>query len=90
MNPYLATSDSSGGGSSNSTSQEWSDERIDFSALNAANIDLTANVKTLKAEGMSVGPLTLEANITNGKLNANLEDMKLYDGTGTALSLIHI
>ena len=84
VNPYLATSDSSGGGSSNSTSQEWSDERIDFSALNAANIDLTANVKTLKAEGMSVGPLTLEANITNGKLNANLEDMKLYDGTGTA------
>ena len=84
VNPYLGTSDSSDGGSSNNTSQGWSDERIDFSALNAANIDLTANVKTLKAEGMSVGPLTLEANITNGKLNANLEDMKLYDGTGTA------
>ena len=86
VNPYLATSSSSDGdgGSSSNTSQEWSAERIDFSALNAANIDLTANVKTLKAEGMSVGPLTLKANITNGKLNANLEDMKLYDGTGTA------
>ena len=86
VNPYLTTSSSSdgNGGSSSNTSQEWSAERIDFSALNAANIDLTANVKTLKAEGMSVGPLTLKANITNGKLNANLEDMKLYDGTGTA------
>ena len=86
VNPYLATSSSSNGNgqSSGNTSQEWSAERIDFSALDAANIDLTANVKTLKAEGMSVGPLTLKANITNGKLNANLEDMKLYEGTGTA------
>ena len=86
VNPYLATSAPSGGDgqSSSNTSQEWSAERIDFSALNAANIDLTASVKTLKAEGMSVGPLTLKANITNGKLNANLEDMKLYEGTGTA------
>ena len=84
VNPYLATSSSSGSESSSKTSQEWSAERIDFSALNAANIDLTASVKTLKAEGMSVGPLTLKAEITNGKLNANLKDMKLYDGTGTA------
>lgn len=93
VNPYLATSSSSGSNSSSgntgsnsssSASAGWSAEPIDFSALNAANIELTANVKTLKAEGMSVGPLTLKANITNGKLNANLADMKLYEGTGSA------
>ena len=87
VNPYLATSGSSSGGgstSNSSSSGQWSADPIDFSALNAANIDLTANVKTLKAEGMSVGPLTLKANIKNGKLNANLANMKLYKGTGTA------
>ncbi|MEP1443355.1 MAG: AsmA family protein [Hyphomicrobiales bacterium] len=84
VNPYLATSGSSGGGSSASSSAQWSSDPIDFSALNAANIDLTANVKTLKAEGMSVGPLTLKASIKNGKLDANLANMKLYKGSGTA------
>ena len=88
VNPYLATSGSSDGGNSSSnsgsSSAQWSTDPIDFSALNAANIDLTASVKTLKAEGMSVGPLTLKASIANGKLNANLDDMRLYEGTGTA------
>jgi len=87
VNPYIATPASAAGGSNgapNNSSTAWSREPIDFSFMRAANLDLTARVNTLKAEGLSVGPLSLKTTMRGGKLTADLGEMQFYGGLASA------
>lgn len=91
VNPYIATSSEASGGSGGQTGQSarapqagWSRAPIDFSFINAAELDLTARVKTLKVEGMSIGPLALRTTMQGGALHADLTQMTFYGGNGNA------
>ncbi|MEP3673009.1 MAG: AsmA family protein [Hyphomicrobiales bacterium] len=87
VNPYIATPAEGGGGAASgasNSSSAWSSEPIDFSFTNSANLNLTARVNTLKAQGMSVGPLALQTTMRGGKLTADLSEMTFYGGKANA------
>lgn len=92
VNPYIATpaeGASVGGQTATRSSTKWSNDPIDFSFLNAANLSLTANVNTLKAEGLTVGPLAMKTTMRGGKLDAKLTNMGFYGGSGNAQVIIN-
>lgn len=89
VDPYIAstaTGQNTNTSSLSNTSQSsaWSKAPIDFSFINAADVKLTASVKSLKAQGMKAGPLTLITTMNNGKLKADLSKMAFYNGSATA------
>ncbi len=74
-------SSASGGGGGASG---WSDDRIDFSALRSVNARLALSVQRLVYQQIKAGPVTIQATIAGGKLNAQIPTLKLYDGGGSA------
>ncbi len=93
LEPYLTVSSKSAppntstrasSGPSGNTQNAWSNEPIDFSFANTANLNLEANVKTLKASGLTVGPLKLKASLQDGFMQSNLTEMDFYKGKAQA------
>jgi AsmA protein len=68
-----------GGGSA-----DWSDAKIDFSALKSVNARLALSAQRLVFHQIKAGPVTIQAMIAGGKLNMQMPTLKLYDGAGTA------
>ena len=62
----------------------WSDARIDFSALRSVNARFAISLQRLVYQQIKAGPVTIQATITGGKLNATIPTLKLYDGGGSA------
>lgn len=98
LDPYLgdaasasggaAGAGSSGGGGGNnagagqSASAGWSSDPIDFSGLQAADVDFKVTAGQIRWNKIKIDESTLSANIQNGVLTANLEKLALYDGSG--------
>jgi AsmA protein len=89
VTPYMppptepAEGDAGGDGTSEAASTEWSDEPIDVSALNSANVDFDLSVDSIKAREIEVGESALGVRLRDGELVANLNKLALYDGAGT-------
>jgi AsmA protein len=62
---------------------DWSDAPIDVSALKSADLDLTLAMTGLKAEKVAIGQSGATVQLKDGKLTAVLNQMALYQGTGT-------
>ena len=62
--------------------QEWSDEPIDLSGLQAVNADFALSVKGIRARKIKVEESALEVSIKDGLLTADLKQLKLYQGEG--------
>src|SRR4029077_2203655 len=62
----------------------WSDARIDFSALRLVNARFAISLQRLVYQQIKAGPVTIQATIAGGKLNATIPTLKLYDGGGSA------
>ncbi len=73
---------SASGGSGGDTG--WSDQKIDFSALRSVNARLALSAQRLVYQQIKAGPVTIQATIMGGKLNAQVPTLKLYDGAGSA------
>src|SRR5690606_26264024 len=71
---------SSGGGKK--TNAGWSNDKIDFSPLKAVNGKFSISAEQLIYDQIKIAPVTLQATLSGGKLNATLSKFKLYDGTG--------
>ena len=79
------SSSSSIGGSSGGTSRStWSDAKINYAALRTVNAKLKLTAQQLIYANIKMNPGTLQATLTGGKLNAELPNIKLYNGTGAA------
>nr|WP_319384632.1 AsmA family protein [uncultured Roseibium sp.] len=82
---------STGGGGSNnggdrqSASPGWSSDPIDFSGLQAADVDFKVTAGQIRWNKIKIDESTLSANIENGVLTANLEKLALYDGSGNGM-----
>ena len=62
---------------------DWSDDPIDFSALNSVNADLSFKTGGIFVKKIKVGPTSLKTVLKGGKLTLDLTEMALYDGQGT-------
>ena len=96
LNPYMGdgtTAGSEGGdadsgstGDGGATAQTgWSDEPIDFSALDLLNADLSLTAQAITVQEVKIGPSSVDIDITDGSMTVNLKEMQLYDGQGTAM-----
>lgn len=63
--------------------REWSDAPLDFAGLKAADLDLTLSVGSLTEGKLLVGKTAMKVALKDGKLDAELTQMALYEGTGT-------
>lgn len=64
-------------------SSDWSDAPIDVAALKSADLDLTLAMTGLKAEKIAIGQSGATVQLKDGKLTAVLNQMALYQGTGS-------
>jgi len=62
----------------------WSDTKIDFSPLRTVNAKLKLTARQLLYGNIKINPGTIQATLTNGKLNAELPGFATYNGTGAA------
>ncbi len=84
VRPYVG--DDSGGGQSQrgNASSEWSTEPIDFSALRAFDAELSITADEVLTPTLRMGRSTLDVTLRNGVLTAVIDEMALYEGSGSA------
>ena len=75
---------SSGGGGDAKKASGWSNEKIDFSPLRSINGKVNLNAEQLIYDQVKLSPVTLQATLENGQLNATLSKFQLYGGAGSA------
>ncbi|WP_417671253.1 AsmA family protein [Roseibium sp.] len=61
----------------------WSDAPIDFSGLNAADVDFSITTKEIRWDKIKIDESGLSATIRGGVLNAKLDTLRLYGGSGS-------
>ena len=90
INPYLSSAASSAGGSvaaspppAASTASAWSDVPIDFAAFNAADADFDLTANAIVYEKIQIGRSALALHVKNGRLEADVSEMALYQGKGS-------
>ncbi len=71
------------GGGASGGSSDWSDDPIDFSALNLVNADLSFVTGAIAVKEIKVGRTALRTVLVGGKLAIDLTEMALYGGQGT-------
>ena len=77
------TSSASTSGGQPAKPADWSDEPIDLSGLKAANADFALSVNEILAQEVKIGRSVLVAALKDGLLDLNLQEIKLYEGSGT-------
>lgn len=66
----------------------WSSDPIDLSALRTADADLRLAAEGIVVQGVETGPTALTVSLSNGALDARLDDTPVYGGTlGGALGV---
>jgi len=91
MNPYLpqdqggGSTGSGGGGTASgggaaAQPQDWSDEPIDLSGLHQANAQLDLTVAGIRVQDIKIGRGALGVTLKDGLLNADLQELNLYEG----------
>jgi AsmA protein len=71
-----------GGSGRGQTSAGWSNAKIDFSPLRLVNGELSLSAEQLIYDQMKINPVTVQAVLNGGKLNATLSKFQLYAGGG--------
>jgi len=95
VNPYLPApqegtpASGAGGGSGQPSAQAgWSREPIDLSGLKAVDADFTLTTGGIKVQKIEIGKSALTVRLKGGRLVADLTEMALYDGQGTATVVV--
>lgn len=71
-------------GQAQAKAEGWSDEPIDMSGLKAVDANLALNVGGITAKKIKIGKTALGVLLKAGRLTADLKEMALYGGKGTA------
>lgn len=85
--PAPATPVPGGGGaasapSSGAKSSGWSDAPIDLSSLKAADADFALSANSILYRKIAIGKSALDLHLKDGRFEADLTQMALYQGTG--------
>ena len=90
LNPYLAPPAQTGGtgtgtgGGAPAKSQGWSTRPLDLSLLKTVNAKLTLSAGSLELRQLKIGKSTVTISLSGGALNADLNPVTLYGGSGRA------
>lgn len=68
--------------SGKSSSAGWSNAKIDFAPLRLVNGKFSLSAEQLIYDQTKISPVTVQATLNGGKLNATLSKFKLYGGAG--------
>jgi AsmA protein len=80
VNPYLPPQAPSKAASSGGS--DWSDQPIDVSGLKSADADFTLSANSLLYRKIQVGKSAVGLHLKDGRLEADLTQLTLYQGTG--------
>lgn len=89
LNPYLPpeqsakTNGNAPAPASKSGKSDWSDAPIDASGLKAADVDFALTVGAITVQQIKIGKSALHLALNGGRLNADLSQLELYQGSGT-------
>ncbi|NWG45954.1 MAG: AsmA family protein, partial [Alphaproteobacteria bacterium] len=90
--PYAGGGGSGGGagGSSGGAggTEGWSEAPMDFGALKAIDADIDLSADALRYGDIKIGQSDLKLRLVNGRLEADLSKLALYEGLGTATLLL--
>jgi len=82
--PKSKPSAGGGGGGGGAASAGWSNAKIDFSPLKLVNGKFSLSAEQLIYDDIKISPVTVQAALNGGKLNATLSKFNLYGGAGDA------
>jgi AsmA protein len=71
-------------GATSSGVPPWSQDPINLSALGVADADLSLTVGRLQVQEIEISDAALDVDLVNSRLEANLTQISLYDGSGSA------
>jgi len=77
-----------GGGGGGKSKSGWSNAPIDFSPLRLVNGKFSLTAEQLIYNQIKISPVTVQAVLNGGKLNATLSKFNLYGGTGNTTVVI--
>jgi len=85
-NPSKGGGSNAGGGAGGGGAAKagWSNAPIDFSPLGFVNGKFSLSAEQLIYDQVKLSPVTVQATLNGGKLNATLSKFKLYGGAGDA------
>ena len=96
LTPYLPApteEDGSGGsggsGGSDGAPSQWNDDPIDLSALHTLNVDFDLSVAGIQAREVTVGRTAMQMQLADGRLQADLSELNLYEGSGTGRVVVN-
>ncbi len=86
LRPYMSEANGESEAQPNSSSEiaPWSSTKIDFSPLKSFNADFNFSTKKFYYQRFEVDQSVLIVSLKNGSLVANLSDLNLYKGKGSA------
>lgn len=67
----------------------WPDTALDFSGLNAADVDAKLKIDQIKAHGRMYGPFVAGVSLVNGRLEGNIHRFGIFDGTVKANAVVN-
>jgi AsmA protein len=70
------------GGGAGASSAGWSDQPLDVSALKSADVDFALSANILLYRKIAIGKSALGLHLKDGRLEADLTELALYQGTG--------
>ena len=82
VNPYLPPEAPAPAGQQASGPTEWSSDPIDVAPLKAADAEFDLSVGSLKVRKIEVGKSVIATQLRNGRLQVDLKEMALYEGSG--------
>lgn len=89
LNPYMpandqaSSSDSQSSTASSSSAEKWDTAPIDLAGLNDLNAKFDLSVQEILVKKVKIGASALATTLKNGILDVGLNELNLYDGTGS-------
>ncbi|MBC7906189.1 MAG: AsmA family protein [Rhodospirillaceae bacterium] len=82
LNPYLPPEQPAKASTASAGKSDWSDAPIDASGLKAADVDFALSVGSITIQKIKIGKSALHLALNGGRLNADLSQLELYQGSG--------
>jgi AsmA protein len=89
LTPYIPAESASGGASSGGGVGPWSEEPIDLAPLTTIDADLTVRADTFIARDIEADDVTVDIDVTNGRVVATLSNFQLYGGRGQVIARVN-
>jgi AsmA protein len=83
VTPYMGAA-GEGGSTASGGVPPWSEDPIDLSGLKAADASFTVEAASIRAGDLAFGHSLMTAALQNGRLQIDIQELEVYEGTGTA------